>query len=224
MLLTIDIGNTNASFVVFKNKKIIQSSEFNEKTQLSPTAPILISSVEKEDKILQRFPNLASVNLLRIKKSFLPSKYSAEIGEDRLAAAYYCLKNFSSSLIIDAGTFVTIDVTQENLFQGGYILPGPSSLLKTFNKGALLEEYPVSFSSFVDLPKTTKDACQQGIALMYKSLIQNVLELYAPKEIILTGGGKKFFATLLPNCLVINNLVHLGLYQIYIDYYQGENF
>ena len=59
----------------------------------------------------------------------MPVHYQKSLGEDRLALAYYAYKTLQSpTMIIDGGTFLTIDFVNSDGFLGGYIAPIDTAL------------------------------------------------------------------------------------------------
>ncbi|MBF0208090.1 MAG: type III pantothenate kinase [Oligoflexia bacterium] len=161
-LFTVDNGNTNPNVGCFPGAKNIsdlklqslpewreqwggasqQSTEFDFR--------IMVSNVGGDiNWIDQLFPG-KRLDLLSYKKekNFLgmPFNYASTIGDDRLFESYYLYRNRNCDkrddgrmLLIDMGTFTTIDViSSTHGIEGGYIFPGPRIFLESYRAGAQL--------------------------------------------------------------------------------------
>jgi len=126
----------------------------------------------------------------------MPVSYGESLGHDRLVLAYYCFKmNHKHKIVIDTGTFTTLDSVDIKGFNGGYILPGLGSILKSYESGDQLfsVENLSKIVNFKDLltvyPKTTKDAIAHGALLSFIAPIKESLIAFDPANILLTGGN-----------------------------------
>jgi type III pantothenate kinase len=198
-ILTIDIGNTLSKCALFSADKSI-ITKFN---------------LEKLPKIISSY-NLSNLNTLSIKSSVkekneqiplkcidvndlfkgkkflnMPVHYNETVGIDRLVAAYLCFSQSSRSfLIIDTGTFTTIDSVDIKGFNGGYILPGLNTIEKSYENGSLLK-VPSSINTKLsfNFPDTTLKAIQQGAILSYLAPIKEVVIQSNPSNVLITGGN-----------------------------------
>jgi type III pantothenate kinase len=204
-LITLDFGNTNPHAGLFqKNQgnwsliKIVPFSELNlylNQLEMTPVnSQIVLSEVRAREEEL--FPLLQQGFLLtRVKEYWRGKKffgmnvnYTHSLGEDRLIQAFYIFKKFKvPTLLIDAGTYVTMDVITPDGFQGGYIIPGVEQYFQAFLKGDQLKSVPLS-SEFSDiLPQETAKA----MALSYTAfgaLAQKLIKEHQIQNVILTGG------------------------------------
>ncbi|WP_437558966.1 type III pantothenate kinase [Acidithiobacillus sulfuriphilus] len=120
------------------------------------------------------------------------------------------------SIVIDAGTAVTIGLYAQGRFQGGRILPGLSMSLLALAQGtALLPD----LSPDGDIPLLGNDTAasiRSGVYHMLASALQGAITQYrqcAPQaQIILTGGDAPRFLPALPPTQHIPQLLLRGFY------------
>ncbi len=142
----------------------------------------------------------------------MPVDYAATLGEDRLIEAFFAYKREKiPQLIIDAGTFVTMDVVTERGFQGGFIIPGLSTYYETFGKGEQLKGVSLEALPSQALPKDTASAMSSGYSAFAALAKKLILEL-GLRKILLTGGQgaiwRGFFQDL-DHALVVESSPHL---------------
>ncbi len=147
----------------------------------------------------------------------MPVHYANTLGEDRLVEAFYCYKKDKTpTLLIDAGTFVTMDVINADGFMGGYIIPGTEAYFESYLKGEQLKDVDLVPYSNQKLPQKTADAMAgsyQAFAALAKQLIQE----HDLKKVVLTGGKGAFwevFFTFKSGTVVVESephLIHLAL-------------
>jgi pantothenate kinase type III len=234
-LVTLDFGNTNPSAGLFqKNQgqwnliKIVPLAELSLfLTQLQMNAnntSVVVSEVKpREEEITKLQEQGFLVTRVRdywrgIKFAGMPVHYAQTLGEDRLITAFYVFKKDKTpTLLIDAGTFVTMDVVTQNGFEGGYIVPGISSYFKSFADGELLKDVPLAPNFENKLPQETAQALINGYQA-FAALAKEMIQKHSLKKLILTGGSgelwKDFFENLSSDVVVENqaNLVHLALH------------
>ena len=102
-----------------------------------------------------------------------------------------------------------IDVMEDNVHLGGYIMPGISSY-KDFYKD-ISKVLDVSLDLSVNLhilPSSTKEAVSFGIL---KSILLMLKHTSSSKKIYFTGGDGKFFAKFFDNSIFDNTLVFKGM-------------
>ena len=149
---------------------------------------------------------------------------SPTIGIDRLivAAAAYDLVR-SSVITVDIGTATTIDaVTDQGLFLGGIILPGPKLWLNSFcmleqqicrrqrsNKKYLLLRHPQRAVSRLGFTMAI-DTCWRALSSKCGELAQKSQH---DSTIYLTGGSAKYWCEDFPNWCFHPNLLLSGLAQ-----------
>jgi type III pantothenate kinase len=239
LILTLDNGNTNPHIGVFKKNKLVEvfplknlvhSPLINEKN-----IKAIISNVGKPIDLPQNFdfaiPPI-KVSDLRLKNTFLkmPVHYSQTLGEDRLCLSYYAFQKVPRFpiVVIDVGTFTTIDFIDAQGFQGGYIFPGPKTFLESYNRGQNLPVLPIKNTKKIIphqeknvlLPQDTIKAIEGSWLIFLKSIYEFVSNELRPKEVILTGGLSHTLAPFFTSSLsqfkvqIEPHLIHYALFTI----------
>jgi type III pantothenate kinase len=152
---------------------------------------------EKEKEFLKLNPN--AVNLKNYVK--FNSLYSKSLGIDRIMAC----KSVDDGVVVDAGTFITLDVMEKGLHLGGVIMPGIKALRDVYKISNALDfdfVYPTS-----NPPKNTVEAISEGSIGMVVEMIKKYSK---DKKIYFTGGDGEFFAKIL-NGVYIKDLVFQGM-------------
>lgn len=234
-LITIDFGNSNPHAGIFlkhqsdwKLIKVVPWSELPihlEQLKLNPTnsSLVLCEVKAREDDLI---PYINQGFLLTRVKSYwkgkrfagMPVSYATTLGEDRLIEAFYVYKKLKEpSLIIDAGTFLTMDVVTQEGFRGGYIIPGVSAYSETFKKGEQLKETVLNSEVSWELPQATQEAMRDSYTA-FAALAQKLLHEHKLTKIHLTGGNALFWERLLQlpesgvDVQVQADLIHLALH------------
>ena len=228
---TIDQGNTRTKFVLFDSDgSILDTGEkdyqgFISRHRLtSENTVCAIANVREElsDEIGLKTFNVADYFS---SNCFLEMNvnYSNTLGLDRLIFAYQCFDGVSTKVLIDSGTFTTIDLVTKDGFQGGYILPGLEKLRQAFFQGHLLKPFcQESISRRIDLlPKDSSEAINAGLEHSFFDPIHSILSTFNFDEIVITGGNGAMVHNYLENkgfqrsasILFDSNLVHLGLFK-----------
>lgn len=203
MLLTIDIGNSNILFGIFKGKRLIEKRKVSTKLVYSfrecnseiynlpfrnTVDDIIVSSVVpdasiKIEKVLKRIFKKKILLLGRdievpIKNLY---KHPQQVGQDRLvngvAASFLYNKDKKSPIvIIDFGTAVTFDVISEkNEYLGGLIFPGIRLSLENLSKrAALLPKIEIKRPRSL-VGRDTKDSMRSGLLNGYGSLCDGIV-------------------------------------------------
>lgn len=234
-LVTLDFGNSHPHAGLHARKgnewqllKVVPLAELSlylSQFELTPdnTSLVLCEVKAREEELM---PLLQQGYLLTRVKDYwrgtkfagMPVNYAQTLGEDRLIEAYYCYKkNKIPTLIIDAGTFVTMDVINESGFEGGYILPGMQAYLECFQKGEQLKHIDLIPQLSPDLPKETGVAMTGGYSA-FGALANNLIEQHQIRKVVLTGGSlalwESFFDDSKPSLVVENDphLIHSSLH------------
>jgi len=152
-----------------------------------------------------------------------------QLGADRIANAVAGFKKFGGPLIIvDYGTAINFEVLTDNgIFVGGVIAPGPeSSLAGLTNRAARLFDVKIEEQSRV-IARDTENAIKSGLFYgtigQVDGIIKAILtDLTVPARVIATGGYANLFA---PNSKYIEtthpNLTLDGI-RIIADYQSGQ--
>ena len=118
----------------------------------------------------------------------MPVNYAKSLGEDRLIQAFYAFKKLKESvLVIDAGTFVTMDVVTKNGFEGGYIIPGTKNYFKTFQNGEQLETIAIDKNVTATLPHGTSEAMRDSY-FAFAALAQRLISEHNIQKVLVSGG------------------------------------
>jgi len=204
-LITLDLGNSHPHAGFFE--KINSEWKFVKSTPLehlnlelrnlglSPdNSQIVVSEVKSYPDVLtdlgkQGFLITTIKEYWRGNRFFgMPVQYTNSIGEDRLIQAFYTYKKKKyPTLIIDAGTFTTIDVITDQGFQGGFIIPSFESYFSLFKNGENLKDIEMILPQLSDTPKSSETAMSEGYSAFFY-LVENLSKKYQCEHLILTGG------------------------------------
>jgi type III pantothenate kinase len=212
MNLIIDIGNTSTKLAVYDGHKKISVSRINEisceelEKELSgiKIEKAIISSVKKLPPFISDllFVKIPFVHVLSY-KSKLPFSIEYEtpetLGSDRIAAVAGAYNTFPGAniLAIDAGTAITFDFIESDVYKGGNISPGLTMRFKALNN--FTDRLPlVSISDNYSFPgRNTTDAIIAGVITGVTYEINEYIRTFKKKnsdlKIILTGGDGEFF-------------------------------
>ena len=204
-LVTIDFGNTNPHAGLFQKYqsewKLIKVVPWNELTlylnQLqmsSDTTTMVLAEVKSRDEDISRLQEQGYL-ITRVKDYWrgmrfagMPVHYAHSLGEDRLIQAYFAYKSIKkNTLILDAGTFLTMDVVTEKGFEGGYIIPGLNHYLETFQNGELLKDISLNSNVSSGLPHASAEAMRDSYSA-FAALALKLIKDYKIEKILLSGG------------------------------------
>lgn len=139
------------------------------------------------------------------------------LGIDRVAAC----QTICDGVVIDAGSAITIDIMQDSMHLGGYILPGISSYLRLFSGISEKLKLMPDLSLDLDLmPQNTQEAISLGIL---KSIITFIQEVSKGKIIYFSGGDGKFFSKFFKNSIYNEMLVFNGMQKAMEVYYEKNS-
>ncbi|MGE4357177.1 MAG: type III pantothenate kinase [Candidatus Omnitrophota bacterium] len=212
MLLTIDIGNTNISYGLFRGETLVKVGKipttsrnyckYLVKLPWQEIKDVIISSVVPHSlkKIEKALRNLYSSKFFILNKNiFVPIKNlyqkPEEVGQDRLVNAYAGFCFYGGGLVVvDFGTAVTFDVvSKRGEYLGGMIFPGLRTSLEALCQKAALLPKKIDFT----IPKgligvSTKESILSGIfngfLAMTRQLIQILNEKENVEKVVFTGG------------------------------------
>lgn len=213
-LVTLDFGNTAATAGIFtfegKNATLVKKVPLAELklflTQLGMSAhntQIVLSDVKPREEELNTF--IAEGYLLTRVRDYWRGKkfhgmsvnYTDTLGEDRLITGFYAFKKHKgNTLVIDAGTFVTIDVVTTNGFEGGYIVPGAEAYFETYQKGENLRQFDLKFSPSAGIPHDTQTA-MVGSYSAFAALVRELIREHQIQKVLITGGASPLWENLL---------------------------
>lgn len=192
-VITVDNGNTNPHVGIFESGKltaVIPLGQFTPKDDDS----IIASDVGAPLSLKLSF-DLKEKRHTKNRPSFfeMPVRYSETLGDDRLITGYYIFKKIKENekaLVIDAGTFITIDVVSSIGFEGGYIFPGVKTFLSSYGRGAHLPVLDEKETAKTDeLPHSTEEAILGAKEIYLNSILKGIVTQTMPSKIFITGGA-----------------------------------
>jgi len=130
------------------------------------------------------------------------------MGIDRKAL---CLSH-RNGIFVSAGSAITVDVVEEGIYMGGFLLPGLKAYINAYAtiSPALKRELNLKLSLDA-LPKTTKDGISFGIIASIKMLIE---EYQSDKKLYISGGDGQFLSRFFDNALFDETLIFQGIKNI----------
>jgi len=250
MIMTFDIGNTTIALGIFRGKKLLVNWKIKsdrEKTAdeyglilcnllgykklscqkikgaiissvVPPITPVIEQAMEKFFKVK---PLLVGPGL----KTGIPILYEnpAEVGPDRIVAAYAAYKKYGGPcLIVDFGTATTFDAVSANgEYLGGSIAPGIQiSAEALYLRTARLPRIEIK-KPRAAIGRNTVSSMQSGLYFGYIGLVNQIIngisaELQTKPVVVATGGQAELIA---PDIKAIEhfepNLVLAGLQLLY---------
>ncbi len=217
-LITLDLGNSHPHYARFKEGSLseVQAYHHSNDQELSKkyNLPVHTCSVRRDSP--SSFASLFHDG----KFMEMNVQYGPTLGHDRLVTSYFVGQWLQEPfLLIDAGTFITIDLGDQSNFQGGFILPGLRTFSQSYQKGNQLHS-PHGHSELLKLqekvPHTTSEAIDSGLAHYLHSLIEKIENLSHGRKVIFSGGDANHFSPYLSGAMNIPHLIHYSLYFQYI--------
>ncbi len=209
-LITIDFGNTNPHAGLFQKHqnewKLIKVCPWSElqlylnQLEMTPNnSSMVLAEVKAREDELAILQNQGFL-ITRVKEYWrgtkfagMPVNYAKTLGEDRLIQAFYSFKRFKeNTLLIDAGTFVTMDVITKSGFEGGYIIPGITNYFELFQKGEQLKELCIDQDISSGLPHGTTEAMRDSY-FAFAALAQRLISEHQIQKILITGGQSELW-------------------------------
>ncbi len=216
-LLTIDVGNTNISFGLFKGKRL--TAKFSVPTarysfaavkrglKTAVPADVIISSVvPRATRLLENDFRLSGVKPLVLGKNMaVPIKNAyrkpEQVGQDRLVDAFAGVTLHGAPLIvIDSGTAVTFDcVSKKREYLGGMILPGLGISLDALHRRTALLPAVKLAPPREFIGRETSASILSGVVYGMAALIDDLTdrikaEIGAGAKVIGTGGNIKLLS------------------------------
>lgn len=235
-IITVDIGNS-ATKILMDAQSLPVRADLGELNSLTVAAGphhwVIVSVAPPNTKLLMAWlekhrpgdkATVISNDDIPIKSSV---KNRAGVGTDRLLAAYAAtqLDQNKASVIVDAGTAVTIDyVNSQGTFCGGMIFPGVLSNLKSLatNTAALpdlanAKTEPVTHD--IRVGDDTQSAILNGVLQSQAWAIISIADKLAEQhkaQVIITGGDAELVKNIMPvHWRHVPNLLHDGCRQLF---------
>jgi type III pantothenate kinase len=203
MILTIDLGNTNIVFALFKGKKITREWRF-------PTAKIKIPKIKSKISaiiVASVVPNLNRKLKTALKKSFkCPIHYvtakniegikvclknKGEVGADRVVDALAAYRLYGGPcIVVDFGTATTFDlISKKGEYLGGAIAPGVDLARDAlYEHAAKLPKIKIVAPKGI-IGKDTKSAMQSGLVYGYAAMIEGMIARISSRAKVIATGG-----------------------------------
>ncbi|WP_419678162.1 type III pantothenate kinase [Aliarcobacter lanthieri] len=200
-MILCDIGNTTFHFLIDgKHKKYF----LDEKIPKFKDEIFYISVNEKATKkLLKKNPQAKKLsNIIKFDTTY------KGMGIDRIVASIYQ----ENTIVVDAGSAITVDIIENKIHKGGFILLGVHSFLKSYEK--ISKKLKVDFEKNINLdkiPLQTKDAILYALT---KSIILPIKEVSLNKNIIFTGGDGEFLSQFFENSQYKKDLIFENMKRI----------
>lgn len=213
-ILTVDVGNTAVKVAVFEGERLVQSIVGSADVVETVEAILPFCSVDgisccsvagDVDEIGSRLGCLGLPVICLTPSTPLPIEveYSsrATLGADRVAAAVGVAAQGMASIVVDAGTAVTVDIVADLCFKGGNISPGLRlrfRSLSEFTSRLPLVQPEGRLPLFGDDTETAiRAGVVRGLVSELDAAWRAARDLYANITMILTGGDASLLAPLL---------------------------
>lgn len=222
----IDIGNTNIKIAKFNHYGKLISKEVVQNYNDS------LAILEKE--------NVEALGICNVNKDFdyssfnptfvedvrdlaqFKTKFSKTLGSDRFALCYYLQKNYPSCVVLNSGTFTTLDFLKNETHLGGFIFPGIKLLTDTYSQGARLNAPDFEALKLAEdkIPTSTEAAISQAVNHLNDAILDKALEFKTP--LIITGGGLQYFRLraekkAFKEIIADENLLLVSLFNLFMD-------
>ncbi len=234
MNLCIDIGNSRTKLGIFNGQKLIERpvlkkiklQEMQDIIEQHHIHKVILSTVadypaELDDFLEQHtfYINLTPDTALPIQNIY---KTPETLGRDRIAAAMgaWHLHPNSHTLVIDAGTCITIDfVRADGVYMGGTITPGIKLRYKAMHhftaRLPLVKRQRLDHFIGYSTETSMRVGAQMGAELELDGFISHYKKEFGEINVIITGGDANYFVTQLKNKIFAHpNLVLIGLNEI----------
>ena len=185
-MILCDIGNTTFHFLIENEHKKFSLDE--ELPKLNETV-YFISVNEKATKKL----NKNYTKCINLEKYINFKTVYLGMGLDRKIA---CIA-YDNAIIIDAGSAITVDIMEEKVHKGGFILPGIDNLKNLYKEISPVLDHEINTKVNLDtIPLCTQDAISYSIL---KSIVLPIKEISKSKALIFTGGNGEFLSKFFKN-------------------------
>jgi len=196
--LLADIGNTH--FHIYDGERVEHLS-YGEAIERYFDTPLCYISVKHALEIeitqIKKWKNISD-------NISIDGEYET-MGVDRKAL---CLSH-KEGVFVDAGSAITVDVVEDGVYAGGFILPGLQAYLQSYKGISPALDVELHEKISLDrLPSTTKEQISYGIIASIKALI----DIHSnDKKLYFTGGDGKFLSSFFDDALYDETLVFQGI-------------
>ena len=218
-LSTIDEGNSHPHIGTFSQGKLLSVAPLKKEQKV--TGEKVYSTVTRRNK--NNFEPLWSEGQVK-EFCHMPVHYGDGLGQDRLyqSSLLYASNSDQKQVLIDAGTFITIDLIDQGGFRGGFIFPGVQTFLSSYTKGSLLPELSkadLKMTLETSWPQETDQAILSACSHYILGIISSFSHILKESHVTLTGGDASHIEKILKNnnyhYSVEPHLIHYALYYLY---------
>ena len=200
-MILCDIGNTSTK--IFINDEIKNYYKNDEIPSFEEEIFYISVNEKAKVKLLEKNPQAKDLSFfITFKTSYIG------MGIDRVVAC--CFQK--NAVIVDAGSAITVDIIENSVHKGGFILLGINSFVKSYEN--ISEKLKVDFEKNINLdkiPLQTKDAI---LYALIKSIILPIKEICKDKNIIFTGGDGEFLSSFFKNSQYKKDLIFENMKRI----------
>ena len=200
-MILCDIGNTTFHFLIDgKHKKYF----LDEKIPKFEDEIFFVSVNEKATKkLLKKNPHAKDIKeILKFETSY------QGLGIDRAVGCSFQ----DNCVIVDAGSAITVDIMEEGVHKGGFIMLGLHRFMKSYKKISKKLNYDFEKNINLDkIPTQTKDAITYAVM---KSIILPIKEVSLNKSIIFTGGDGELISRYFENSIYKKDLIFENMKRI----------
>jgi type III pantothenate kinase len=212
MLLTLDLGNSNASVGLFNGRRLVRSRsvKFHSMSELEKSLRAGVRSIDgacvasvvpsmdaRVRRFLERAFGVEPLFANHENAGMSIRNYNAkQLGADRIVAAVAAYERYKKPLIvIDAGTAITIDfVNRKGEFVGGAIVPGLHTACESLHLVA--EKLPLVSPTYTRSVrgKDTRSAINSGVVQGYAGMVDHLVREMGRGSkalVVATGGDAK---------------------------------
>ncbi len=197
-MLLADIGNSRVH--IYNGKDVIHLSHREAIAQYGNRDVKYISVKHQLKERLSSLDNWEDISpLIKIENEY------ETMGIDRKAL---CLSH-RDGIFVSVGSAITVDVVEDGVYQGGFILLGLKAYLEAYSSisPALKVELNQEVS-LEELPTTTKDAISFGIIASIKTLIE---QHRLDKQLYILGGDGEFLSQFFRDSIFDETLIFQGM-------------
>ncbi|AXH13145.1 type III pantothenate kinase [Halarcobacter bivalviorum] len=200
-MILCDIGNTTFHFNINgEEQRYLVNSEipdFKERIYyISVNENATAKLKHKNDDIIDLEPYLE-----------FKTKYVG-MGLDRKIACCF----LEDTILVDAGSAITVDIMKKKKHKGGFILPGLKAFRDIYPQ--ISHKLDVDLNTKVNLdkiPLCTKDAISYAIL---KSIIEPIKKVSKKKQITFTGGDGEFLSKFFDNSIYKKDIIFENMRRI----------
>ncbi len=203
-MLLADIGNTHMH--IYDGNRVVHLSHEEAITKYGNRVLSFISVNQRLNETIIRIENWKNIS----SDISLEGAYKT-MGVDRRAL---CLSR-DNGIFVDAGSAITVDVMENGVYQGGFILPGIRAYLRCYaDISPVLETEINETVDIAQLPLTTKDGISYGIIASIKALIE---KHHNGKQLYFTGGDGLLLSRFFDDAVFDERLVFEGMRKVIKD-------